>query len=69
MANAAETIAISRALLALSTAVNAMQKILVGIVPEENEEALKNLDASASAIDELLSDIQKLVGLIEKNNG
>jgi hypothetical protein len=67
LASNAEIVAITRALLALSTAVRETQHALFSLTQPENEEIRKILEMANDANGQCLEQLQILIELIEKN--
>jgi hypothetical protein len=66
MASNAQAIAITRALLALSTAVVQMRRALLLLEPGAKEGFAQHLDSADRAIDEVSPQLERLIELIEK---
>jgi hypothetical protein len=66
MASNAETLAITRALLALTAAVRETREALRLLMPPESDQFYKHLQASTAASDQCLEHIQKLLQLMDK---
>jgi hypothetical protein len=66
MATNAETIAISQALLALSTAIDEIIDAQLALVPEGDSVLKEHLDTANAAVTQSLEHIQRLLSLIEK---
>jgi hypothetical protein len=66
MASDNQTVTITRALLALSTAIGEMGRAVEALTASENDTAKRHLETSATAANESLKYLEKLVDLIEK---
>jgi hypothetical protein len=67
MAATSQTIAIARALLALSDAVGAVHRALLALAPSQEEGFLNHIEASIKARAELTENLKILFDLMDKN--
>jgi hypothetical protein len=69
MASNAEIVAITRALLALSNAVDELIDAQTALMPEGNSTVREHLDTANAAVTESLEHIQRLLSLLEREPG
>jgi hypothetical protein len=65
----AETLAITKALLAVSAAVVETRQALLLLTPAQSDEFVTHLQSSNAAMDRCLAHIQELLALIDKGHG